>query len=64
VPLPLVLAVGHVHSRSLEDEEDVLHRREAIGVSITTVLLSLAILRGSAVLVLREHVALLEGVVD
>jgi hypothetical protein len=27
--LPLALAIGHVHGRSPEDEEDVLHRREA-----------------------------------
>jgi hypothetical protein len=29
VLLPLALAIGHVHGRSPEDEEDVLHRREA-----------------------------------
>jgi hypothetical protein len=28
VPLPLALAVGHVHGRSPEDEEDVLHHRK------------------------------------
>jgi hypothetical protein len=44
VLLPLALAVGHVHSWSPKDEEDVLHRREATGVSVTTVLLGLAIL--------------------
>jgi hypothetical protein len=64
VPLLLVLAVGHVHSGSPEDEEDVLHHREATGVSITTILLGLALLRGDAAVVLLEHVALLEGVVD
>jgi hypothetical protein len=64
VPLPLALVVGHVHSWSPEDEEDVLHRRKATGVSITTVLLGLAILRGCAAVVLLEHVALLEDVVD
>jgi hypothetical protein len=64
VPLPLALAVGHVHSRSPEDEENILHRREATGVSITTVLLGLAILRGGAAIVFLEHVALLKGVVD
>jgi hypothetical protein len=47
-----------------EDEEDVLHRREAAGVPVTTVLLGLAILRGSATVVFLEHIALLEGVVD
>jgi hypothetical protein len=47
-----------------EDEEDVLHRREATGVSVTTVLLGLAIFRSAAAVVLLEHVALLEGVVD
>jgi hypothetical protein len=35
VPLLLALAVGHIHGRSLEDEEDVLHRREATGVTVT-----------------------------
>jgi hypothetical protein len=64
VLLSLTLAVGHVHSRSPEDEEDVLHRREATGVSITTVLLGLTILRSGAAVVLLEHIALLEGVVD
>jgi hypothetical protein len=29
--LPLALAIGHVHGRSPEDEEDVLHCREAAG---------------------------------
>jgi hypothetical protein len=58
------LAVGHVHGRSPEDEEDVINRREATGVSVTTVLLGLAILCGGAAVVLLEHVALLKGVVD
>jgi hypothetical protein len=26
VPLPLALAVGHVHGRPPKDEEDILHR--------------------------------------
>jgi hypothetical protein len=47
-----------------EDEEDVLHRREAAAVPVTTVLLGLAILRGGTTVVFLEHVALLEGVVD
>jgi hypothetical protein len=47
-----------------KDEEDVLHRWEATDFSITTVLLGLAILRSSVAVVLLEHVALLEGVVD
>jgi hypothetical protein len=64
VPLSLALAVGHVYSRSPEDEENVLHRREATGVPVTTVLLGHAILRGGAAVVFLEHVALLEGVVD
>jgi hypothetical protein len=64
VPLLLALVVGHVHGRSPEDKEDVLHRREATGISITAVLLGLAILRGGAAIVFLEHVALLEGVVD
>jgi hypothetical protein len=63
VSLPLALAVGHVDSRSPEEEEDVLHRRKTIGVSITTILLGIAILRDDAVVGL-EHFALLEGVVD
>jgi hypothetical protein len=44
VSLPLALAVGHVHGRSPEDEEDVLDRREATSASVTTILLGLAIL--------------------
>jgi hypothetical protein len=64
VPLPLLLAVGHVHSRPPEDEEDVFHRGEAAGVAVTPILLGLAILRGGATIVSFEQVALLEGVVD
>jgi hypothetical protein len=64
VPLPLALAARHVHSRSPEDEEDVFHRWEATDVSVTTILLGLAILHGGATVVLLERVALLEGVVD
>jgi hypothetical protein len=64
VPLPLALAVGHVHGRSPEYEEDILHRWEAAGVAVTSVLLGLALLRGGAAVVLFEHIALLEGVVD
>jgi hypothetical protein len=64
VPLPLALAVGHIHGRSPEDEEDVLHRRETTDVTVTPVLLGLAVLRSSAAVVLLEHVALLEGVVS
>jgi hypothetical protein len=64
VPLSLALAVRHVHGRSPEDEEDVLHRWEATGVAITPVLLGLALLRGGAAIVLFEHIALLKGVVD
>jgi hypothetical protein len=47
-----------------EDEEDVLHHREATGVAITPVLLGLTLLRGDATVVLLEHITLLEGVVD
>jgi hypothetical protein len=57
------LAVGHVHGRSPEDEEDVLHRWEAAGVPVPIILLGLAFLRGGVAVVLLEHVALLEGVV-
>jgi hypothetical protein len=63
VPLPLALTVGHIHGRSPEDEEDVLHHREAAGTSVTAVLLSLAVLRGGVAIILLEHVALLESVV-
>jgi hypothetical protein len=63
VPLPLALAVGHVHGRPPEDEEDVLHRREATGVAVTPILLGLAVLRSGAAVVSLEQVALLEGVV-
>jgi hypothetical protein len=64
VPLPLALAVGHIDSWPPEDEEDVLHCGEATGVTVTPVLLGLAILRGGAAVLFFEHVALLEGVVD
>jgi hypothetical protein len=64
VPLPLAVAVGHVHGRSPEDEEDVLHHGEAAGVTVTPILLGLAILRGDAAVVLLEHITLVEGVVD
>jgi hypothetical protein len=64
VPLPLALAVGHVHGRPPEDEEDVFHRGEATGVAVTPILLGLAILRGGVVVVPLEQVALLEGVVE
>jgi hypothetical protein len=62
--VPLPLAVGHVHGRSPEDEEDVLHRRENTSVTVTAILLGLAILRGGATVVFLEHVTMLEGVVD
>jgi hypothetical protein len=58
------LAVGHVHGQSPEDEEDILHRGEAAGVTVTPILLGLAILRGGAAVISFEQVALLEGVVD
>jgi hypothetical protein len=45
-------------------EEDVLHRWEATGVAVTTILLGFAMLRGGTAVVLLEHIALLEGVVD
>jgi hypothetical protein len=47
-----------------EDEEDVLHCRKAAGTPVSTVLLGLILLRDDAAVVLIEHVALLEGVVD
>jgi hypothetical protein len=47
-----------------EDEEDVFHRGEAIGIIITPILLGLAILHGGAAVISFEQVALLEGVVD
>jgi hypothetical protein len=40
VPLPLVLAFGHVDGRSPEDEEDVLHRWEATGVTVAPAFLA------------------------
>jgi hypothetical protein len=40
MPLAFVLAGGHVHRQSPEDEEDVLHSGEFAGTSVTTVLLS------------------------
>jgi hypothetical protein len=48
VPLPLALAVGVVHGRSPEDEEDVFHCGEAAGVAVTPILLGLTLLRGGA----------------
>jgi hypothetical protein len=63
VPLPLALAARHVDGWSPEDEEHVLHGREAAGVAISFVLLGLRILRGGATVELLEHVALLKGVV-
>jgi hypothetical protein len=47
-----------------KDEEDVLHGRETTGTPVTTVLLGLIPIRGDAIVVLFEHVALLEGVVN
>jgi hypothetical protein len=47
-----------------EDKEDILHRREAAGAPVATVLLGLVPLRGDTTVVLLEHVALLEVVVD
>jgi hypothetical protein len=41
VPLPLALAVGHVHGRPPEDEEDVFHRGEATDVAVTPSFLAL-----------------------
>jgi hypothetical protein len=35
VPLPLVLAVGHVDGRPPQDDKDVLHCGEAAGVAVT-----------------------------
>jgi hypothetical protein len=64
VPLPLALAVGHVHGWSPEDAEDVLHCWKATDTPISTILLSLVLLRGDATVLLLEHAALLEGVVD
>jgi hypothetical protein len=44
-----------------EDEEDVLHRWEAISIPVSTILFGLALLCGGAAIVFLEHVALLEG---
>jgi hypothetical protein len=41
MPLAFALAGGHVHHRSPEDEEDVLHSGEFAGASVTTILLGL-----------------------
>jgi hypothetical protein len=48
----------------LKMRKDVLHGREATSVAVTPVFLGLALLRGGAAVVLLEHIALLEGVVD
>jgi hypothetical protein len=47
-----------------EDEEDVLHGREAASIAITPVFLSLVVLCGDTTVEPLEHVALLKGVVD
>jgi hypothetical protein len=54
VPLPLAMAVGHVHSWPPEDEEEVLRRGEATSVAVTPILLGLAVLRGGATVVSLE----------
>jgi hypothetical protein len=55
VSLPLALAVGHVHGRlPPEDEEDIIHRGEAAGITVTPILLGLAILRDGATVVSLE----------
>jgi hypothetical protein len=64
VPLLLALAARHVDGRPPEDEENVFHSGEAAGVTITSILLGLGILRGGAAIEPLEQVALLEGVVD
>jgi hypothetical protein len=63
MPLLLALAGRHVNGGPPEDEEHVLHGREAAGVAISSVFLGLRILRCGATVKLLEHVALLKGVV-
>jgi hypothetical protein len=59
------LVVGHVYRHPPhEDEEDVLHCRKASDAPVATILLGLVLLRGDTTVVLLEHLALLEGVVD
>ena len=63
--LTLVLPRGHVRRWSSKDEEGVLHRRElVISTFVTSVLLLVLVAMRDAVVVLPEHFALLEGVVD
>jgi hypothetical protein len=47
-----------------KDDEDILYDGEAASAPVTTILLGLVLLRSDATVVLFEHVALLEGVVD
>src|SRR6185369_5272659 len=63
--LTLALPRGHVRRRSSEDEEGVLYRGELVDSTFVAslVLLVLVAMR-DAVVVLPEHLALLEGVVD
>jgi hypothetical protein len=48
VPLPFALAARHVDGRPPKDEENIFHSGEAAGVTITSVLLGLGVLRGGA----------------
>jgi hypothetical protein len=63
VSLSLALAVGHVHARPLKMTKTFSTTRKPLA-PISVVLLGLVLLRDEAAVVLLEHVALFEGVVD
>ena len=63
--LTLALSRGHVRRRPSEDEEGVLHRGElVVSTFVASILLLVLVAIRDAVVVLPEHLALLEGVVD
>ena len=63
--LMLALPRGHVRRWPSKDEESVLHRGELIiSTFVASILLLVLVTMRDAVVVLSEHLALLEGVVD
>ena len=61
----LALPRGHVRRWSSNDEEGVLHRGElVISTFVTSILLLVLVAMRDMVVVLPEHLAMLEGVVD
>jgi len=63
--LALALPRGHVHHWPSKDEEGVLYRGElVISTFVASILLLVLVAMRDAVVVLLEHLALLEGMVD